>query len=217
MKAHFTFCKSAGRFRWMSWYQANSLLAGMMSVLISQGLVDESLQLPHKLEDNLSREADRRSKSGVPDSTTRGAAGFKVENVDVLFKCNKKRQIFYQCMRKRRCRTCVVSKKWWNAAKLSFQSEKCSPERINRSLIRLTRRRIFHPVLNAYLCHQGRLCGSWPCPLWWWLKAQDLLTAKTLEAMNIYSPENLFFFWWVLHGHISFYQLFFSVHSLMWL
>lgn len=132
----------------------------MMSVLISQGLVDESLRLPHKLEDNLSREADRSSKSGVPDSAAGGTAGFMVENVDVPVKCNKRRQIFYQCMRKRHCRTCVVSRKWWNTAKLSFQPEKCSPERINRSLIRLTRRRIFQPALNAYFCHQGRLCAS---------------------------------------------------------
>lgn len=39
----------------MAGYQTNSLLPGMMSVLISQGLVNESLRLPHKLEDNLSR------------------------------------------------------------------------------------------------------------------------------------------------------------------
>lgn len=36
----------------------------MMSVLISQGLVDESLRPPHKPEDHLSQEADRTSKSG---------------------------------------------------------------------------------------------------------------------------------------------------------
>lgn len=44
----------------------------MMSVLISQGLVDESLRLRHELEDHLSGEADRSSKSGVPAS---GAPG----------------------------------------------------------------------------------------------------------------------------------------------
>lgn len=158
----------------MAWYQTNSLLPGMTSVLMSQGPVDKNLRLPDKLDDNLSRKADRSSKSGVPDSTARGTEGFMVENVDVLVKWNKRWQIFYQCMRKRCCRTCVVSRKWWTAAKLSFQPEKCSPERINRSLIRLTRCRIFQPALNAYLCHQGCLCASWPCSLWWWLRHQIL-------------------------------------------
>lgn len=47
----------------------------MMSVLISQGLVDESLRLHHKPEDNLSREADRSSKSGVSASAALGESG----------------------------------------------------------------------------------------------------------------------------------------------
>lgn len=76
-----------------------------------------------------------------------------VENVDVLVKCNKSRQIFffpYQCMMKRRCRTCVVSRKRWNAAKLSLHPEKCSYERINRSLIRLTQCCIFQAPRSSH-------------------------------------------------------------------
>lgn len=136
-------------------------------------------------------EADRSSKSGVPDSAARGAAGFMVENVHVLVKCNKRRLIFYQCMRKRCCQTCVVSRKWWHAAKLSFQPEKCSPERINRSLIGLTHlsTRAEHLLLpsRAFVCELT-------LPAVMMTEVLDPLTAKILEAMNIYSPRKLYLF-----------------------
>lgn len=53
-------------------------------------------------------------------------------------------------MMKRRCRTCVVSRKRWNAAKLSLHPEKCSYERINRSLIRLTQCCIFQTLRSSH-------------------------------------------------------------------
>lgn len=166
----------------------------MISVSISQGLVNETLWLSQKPEDNLFRVADQSSKSGVPVSAAWGATVFMAANVDILVKGNKRQHIFYQCMRKWCCGTCVVSRKWWNTAKLFFQPEKCSPDRINRSLIRLTHRHIFLSCAERILAPSREFVCQLTLPAVMMTEALNPLTTKTPEAMKMYSRRNTFFF-----------------------
>lgn len=127
------------------------------------------------------------------------------ENVDVLVKCNKSRQIFfiffYHYMMKRRCRTCVVSRKRWNAAKLSLHPEKCSYERINRSLIRLTQRCIFHAPRSSYTSRASVCEPTQPTVMMTEMLEpfrKDSWSYEYLRPWNICTA--LFFFcWWLSH------------------
>lgn len=98
-------------------------------------------------------------------------------------------------MMKRRCRTCVVSRKRWNAAKLSLHPEKCSYERINRSLIRLTQCCIFQTLRSSHTSRASVSELTLPAVM----MTEMLERLLTLWIFTALESPYFFFCWWVSH------------------
>lgn len=179
----------------------------MMSVFISQGLVDESLRLCKELCHCSAKPiclVRPIEPSGLgPCQRCYGAASEQMGvekpgriyggecTVGSLVDCKrkeKKKTDFHPFRRRRRCCwSCVVSRRRWSPGKLPFLAEKCSHKVINRSLIRLTRPGmwLFFQVVHRTRTRVIKGTHPWADLLWRQLRHCTPFTVTTTKTMNI--------------------------------